>query len=148
MIPGGGRVTSDAATTMAGFQWSPTPGYVPAETGEDGWCMRDAVCQLFDWPPGSENWSQFVENPQGADTLRLADHLGLTCLQVPQDWNELIARLDHPGVAIFDFHIYQKSHAIYVNDLRWLLHHWPTVDGKPAVPGDRPLRSFGWPLGV
>jgi hypothetical protein len=132
---------------MAGFEWSPTPVFMPAEAGEDGWCMRDAVCQLFGWQPGSENWYQFVEGPQGEDTARLAEHAGLTFLQVPQDWNELVARLDHPGAAIFDFHIYQKSHAVYVEDLRWLLHHWPTVDGMAAGPEIRPLLWFGWPLG-
>ena len=105
--------------------------------------MRDAVCQLFGWQPGSENWYQFVEGPQGEDTARLAEHAGLTFLQVPQDWNELVARLDHPGAAIFDFHIYQKSHAVYVEDLRWLLHHWPTVDGMAA--GGWPARRRAGP---
>ena len=133
--------------TMVGFEWSPTLRYVSTEPGEDGWCMRDAVCQLFGWPPGSENWSAFIEGVRGEDTPRLAEHLGLACFQIPQDWNELIQRLDHPGAAIFDFHVYQKSHVVYFAHLRWLLHHWSANDGLPARPGDRPLWRFGCPPG-
>ena len=84
--------------TMVGFEWSETPPYVPTVPGDNGWCVRDAVCQLFGWPPGSENWSAFMEGVQGEDTPRLAEHLGLACFQIPQDWNELIQRLAHPGV--------------------------------------------------
>lgn len=138
---------NDGEPTMDGFAWSPSPAYVPMEAGEDGWCMRDAVCRLFGWTPGSDEWLRFIEGPQGQDTPRLAEHLGLIELQIPQDWNNLIGRLSHPGVAVFDFYAYQKSHVVYVPDLRWLLHHWPTVDGKPARSGDRQLWSFGWPLG-
>jgi hypothetical protein len=102
---------------------------------------------LFGWSLGSVEWLWFIEGPQGQDTPRLAEHVGLTALQIPQDWNNLIGRLAHPGVAVFDFHAYQKSHVVYVPDLQWLLHHWPRVDGEPARPEDRKLRSFGWPLG-
>ena len=140
-------MTIDATPSMVGFDWHKTPGFVPTEEGEDGWCMRDAICQLFGWEPDSENGRLFIEGPQGQDTPRLAEHLGLTEFQVPQDWNELIRRLAHPGAAIFDFHAYRKSHVVYVHDLRWLLHHWPEIDGQPARPGDRPLWSYGWPLG-
>jgi hypothetical protein len=146
-VAAGGDVAIDSTPTVAGFEWSPTPGFVPTEPGEDGWCMRDAICQLFGWRPGSENWRLFVEAPQPQDTPRLAEHLGLACFQVPPDFNELIGRLAHPGVAIFDFDHYKISHSVYVHDLRWLLHHWPTIDGLPAKPADRPLWSYGWPLG-
>lgn len=138
---------SNGSPAMAGFEWSPTTPYLATEEGEDGWCMRDAVCQLFGWRPGSENWRRFIEGPQGKDAPRLAEHVGLTEFQVPQDWNELIRRLAHPGVAVFDFHAYQKSHVVYVHDLRRLLHHWPACDGRPARPEDRPLWCYGWPLG-
>jgi hypothetical protein len=100
--------------------------------------MRDAVCQLIGWKPGSEEWLRFIEGPQGRDTPRLAAHLGSAELQVPQGWNELIRRLAQPGAAIFDFYAYQKSHVAYVHDLRWLLHHWPAIDGRAARPEDRP----------
>ena len=143
----GGYVTTSDAPTMAGFEWSPTPGFVPMGPGEDGWCMRDAICQLFGWRPGSEEWLRFIEAPVGKDTPLLAEYLGLACFQVPQDWSELISRLAHPGAAIFDLHADQKSHVVYVHDLRWLLHHWPTIDGRPARPEDRPLWCYGWPLG-
>jgi hypothetical protein len=140
-------VTTEYTLTMAGFAWSPTPGFVPMGPGEDGWCMRDAICPLFGWRPGSEEWLRFIEAPVGEDTPRLAEHLGLACFQVPQDWGELISRLAHPGAAIFDLHAHQMSHVVYVHDLRWLLHHWPADHGLPATPGDRQLWSYGWPLG-
>jgi hypothetical protein len=134
---------------MAGFEWSPAPRFVSAEPGEDGWCMRDAICQLFGWKPGSEEWLRFIEGPQGTDTPRLAEHLRLTLfsIDVPQDFNELIRLLDHPGVAVFVFYDFKMSHVVFVPDLRWLLHHWPTIEGLPARPADRPLWSYGWPLG-
>ena len=118
-----------------------------SENDNDGWCVRDAICQLFDWEPGSKEWPRFIEAPDGPDTPRLAEHLGLTEFQVPQNWYELLSSLAHPAVAIFDFHAHQKSHMVYVHDLRWLLHHWPTYDGLPARPGNRPLWCYGWPLG-
>ena len=139
--------TDDTIPTMVGFDWSDTPAYVPMEAGEDGWCTRDAICQLFGWSPGSEEAKRFIEGPQGQDTPRLAEHLGLACFQVPQDWNELIQRLDHPGVAVFDFHADQMSHSVYVPDLAWLMHHWPKIDGQPATGENRQLRWYGWPLG-
>lgn len=140
-------MTTSDAPTMVGFEWSPTLGFVPMAAGENGWCMRDAICQLFGWDLDSEERSRFIEGPAGKDTPRLAEHLGLTEFQIPQDWNELIRHLAHPGVAIFDFHAYQVSHVVYVHDLRWLLHHWPAVDGLPANSVDRPLWAYGWPLG-
>lgn len=116
--------------SMVGFDWSPTPRYLPMKPGEDGWCMRDAICELSGWEPGSEEWYLFVEGPQGPDTPRLAEHLDLACFQVPQDWKALIGRLTHPGAAIFDFPAYQKSHVVYVHDLQWLMHHWPDNHGR------------------
>lgn len=83
----------------------------------------------------------------GAGHTRLVEHLGLTAYEIPKDWNELVVRLAHPGVAVFDFPAYKKSHAVYVHDVRYLLHHWPTPDGPPAAPSDRPVWKRGWPLG-
>lgn len=131
---------------MEGFEWSPTAPYVSTVEGGDGWCLRDAVCRLLGWEPGSVDWLRFIEGPHGKDTSRLAGHLGLAEFQVPQDWNDLIGRLDHPGMAVFGFHVYQKSHAVYVHDLRWLLHHWPASDGRPARSANRRLWRYGWPL--
>jgi hypothetical protein len=28
---------------------------------------------------------------------------------------------------MFAFPDYDKSHVIYVHDIQWLLHHWPTL---------------------
>ena len=87
--------------SVQGFKWSPAPGFVPTVPGEDGWCMRDAVCQLFGWRPGSEEWLRFIEAPTGRDLIRLARHLGLTVFEVgaPGSWDELSHHAAHPGVA-------------------------------------------------
>jgi hypothetical protein len=142
-------VTTDGAPTMVGFEWSETEAFVPTVPGENGWCVRDAICQLFGWSSDSDEWKKFIEGPQGKDTDRLADHLGLTLFRVdvPQDFNQLITRLDHPGIAIFVFDEAEMSHVVYVPDLAWLTHHWPSIDGQPAKGEDRELRWYGWPLG-
>ena len=36
MSPHGGYLTTNVTPTMAGFTWSPTPGFVPMGPGEDG----------------------------------------------------------------------------------------------------------------
>jgi hypothetical protein len=120
---------------------------VPTEPGEEGWCVRDAFCELFGWEPGSDEWPRFIEASAGQDVPRLAEHLGLAVFEFPRDWHDLIGRSAHPGVALFAFPAYQKSHTVYVHDVQWLLHHWPTPAGQPAAPGERPLRKYGWPLG-
>lgn len=136
--------------TMVGFEWSTAaaPDRAEAQDGSDGWCVRDAFCQLLGWAPHSAEWSRFIEWPNGADISRLVAHLGLTVfeIEIPEDWNEIIQRSAHPGVALFDLHDDRKSHVVYVHDVRWLLHHWPTPDGWPIAPGSRKLRGFGWPL--
>ena len=104
-------------------------------------------CELSGWEPGSDEWSQFVEAPAGEDMPRLAEHLGLTVFEFSRDWNDLIGRSAHPGIAVFDFPAYQKSHTVYVHDIQWFLHHWPTPEGPPATASERPLWKRGWPLG-
>ncbi|SRR6266496_2507899 len=131
---------------MDGFKWSPTTPYVSRVPGDNGWCMRDAVCRLFGWKPGSKEWSRFIEAPAGPDTPRLADHLGLTVfyIGVPEDWDQLKTRSAHPGIAAFDLPADQMGHVAYVCDVRWLLRYWPTPDGQPSTT---PALSTGWPLG-
>ena len=137
--------------TMAGFKWSETEPFVSPVEGANGWCVRDAVCQFFGWERDSEEWNRFIEGPQGEDVPRLAEHLGLTVFVVdaaaPDQWNQLITRLAHPGIAMFDFDGDEMSHWVYVHDVTWLTHHWPEIDGQPAKPGSRWLKSYGWPLG-
>lgn len=78
---------------MDGFEWSPAAPYVATEPGEDGWCLRDAFCELLRWARGSAEWSRFtVEGTGGQDVSRLAEHLGLTVFDVPGDWNQPISR--------------------------------------------------------
>jgi hypothetical protein len=52
----------------------------------------------------------------------------------PKDWNELIHRHAHPGMAVFAFPTYQMPHVVDVHDVQWLLHH-RTHDGQPIRPG-------------
>ena len=132
--------------TMGGFNFKPPAPYVASEPGEDGWCLRDAVCELFRWPRYSPEWCRFVEGPQGSDTLLLARHLGLTIFEFPHDWNDLITRTAHPGIAIFDFPAYRKSHAVYVYNVEALIHHWPKPLRPPARGDDRWVFWYGWPL--
>lgn len=137
----------DRCPTMEGFLWSPTTPYMPTEPGEDGWCVRNAISELLLWEPGGEEWRRFVEGPGWPDVRRLAEHLGLTLFEFPKDWNKLLTCLDHPGVAMFAFPGFKKSHVIYVHDIQWLLHHWPTPCGPPAQEtSQRHLVSYGWPL--
>lgn len=129
---------------MEGFEWAPAPPVVVPTPGGDGWCVRDAVCEMFGWQPGSAEWGRFVESPSGADVPRPCAHLGLELfvVSVPVQWNELITKLDHPGIAIFAFPSVRISHAVYVHHVHALLHHWP-APGR--VRNDLPFA--GWPLG-
>jgi hypothetical protein len=126
-------VTSSFTPTMAGFDWSPAPAFVPTVPGEDGWCLRDAVCKLFGWVPGSEEWSRFTtEAPQGLDTLRLVEHLRLTVFEIGASgsWDQLADRAAHPGVASFYFPRFGIGHSAYVSDVRWMPRYWPTPGGS------------------
>jgi hypothetical protein len=128
---------------MDGFEWSPPVPDVPLEPGEDGWYVRDAFSEMFRWESFSSEWCRFIEWPQRLDVSRLAKHLGLTMFESPQNWNDLIARTAHPGIAFFDFPGQRKSHAIYVYNVEALIDHWPTAEGPPATDW---LFWYGWPL--
>ena len=79
-------------------------------------CVRDAYCELLRWPTGSAEWSRFIEYPHQDDLLPLARHLGVSVYDVgiAWHWNELIGKLDHPGIAIFDIPAAAIGHAVYV----------------------------------
>jgi hypothetical protein len=140
-------LTIDHSPTIEGFEWSSTTPYVPTEPDEDGWCVRNAISELLLWEPGGEEWRRFIEGPGWPDTRRLTEHLGLTPLEFPQDWNNLLTCLNHPGVATFAFPDFEKSHEIYVHDIRWLLHYWPIPCAPHAEEtSERHLVSYGWPL--
>jgi len=100
-----------AALTMTGFEWFPRT--IPAHRvpGSDGWCVRDAYCQLLTWP-----------------------HLGVAVFDVgiPEYWNELVGKLDHPGIAMFEIPSIAAGHAVYVHHVRALLHHWPNFGAFPG----------------
>jgi hypothetical protein len=132
-----------AAPTMADFRWSPRE--LPARPVPDsnGWCVRDAYCELLCWPAGSAEWSRFIEYPSPDDLLPLARHLGVSVYDVgiAQHWNGLIGKLDHPGIAMFDIPAAAIGHAVYVPHVHALLHHWD-FGGSPRTD----LPTFGWPL--
>lgn len=130
---------------MAGFQWSPRDLPASPVPGSDGWCVRNAYCDLLRWPAGSAEWSRFIESPHPDDLLPLARHLGVTVYDVgvAEHWNALIGKLDHPGIAVFDIPAAAIGHAVCVPHVHALLHHWPEFGGHPRPD----LPTFGWPLG-
>lgn len=94
---------------MQGFVWSERPPLpqIPRPPGGDLWCIRDAFCALMGWPPESEDWSAFIEAPDGPDMYRLIEHLGLEWFD-PEYYPhlpEINARLDHPGILLYDLFI-------------------------------------------
>lgn len=103
------------APTMDGFTWT-DPGFHDSHMEANGWCLRDSVCQLFRWAPGSPDWNKFVENPSGVDAHRLFDYLGLTGFNPsgphPEDWE------DHPGVALYVMDDVRRSHVMYQPHVR------------------------------
>src|SRR5207248_1264843 len=85
-----------------------------------------SVCQLLGWPPGSDEWSRFIEAPHPDDMLPLYQHLGLLVCDVgiEQHVRELAALLDHPGIASFILPSIKIGHAVYLGHLRTLgMHH-------------------------
>jgi hypothetical protein len=52
--------------TMHGFIWLPEPAPPPdvlVLADAELWCVRDAICQLVGWLPGSEDYCAFIELP-------------------------------------------------------------------------------------
>ncbi len=70
--------------TMEGFAWSGADGPPHNTLPGNGWCLRDAICTLFGWPPGSPDWAAFQEYPSWGDTHRLIAHLGLVAFDPEQ----------------------------------------------------------------
>lgn len=82
--------------------------------------MRDAICELFGWPPESEDWKAFIEGPGDEDVLRLCEHLGLEVFDpiYPEHRKELEERLDYPGICLYLFRRFQAMHCMYQPDIR------------------------------
>jgi hypothetical protein len=130
---------ANVAPTMDGFTWTPRD-LEPWGLEGDRWCVRDAYCALFGWPPGSDEWNRFIEGPATEDMQPLADHLEAETFDVRSaaGWNAIIPKVDHPGVAVFEFPQLKISHMVYVGHVRVLLEQWPY--GKDSHP-------YGyWPL--
>jgi hypothetical protein len=108
---------------MAGFVWTPrqiSPEHrrVPG----DLWCLRDAFCELFGWPEGSDDWRAFIEAPQADDVPRLIEFLGLKEYdpEYPLDARFLSALLDHPGIAFYEIPSLNIGHCIFEPHLRYM----------------------------
>lgn len=135
-----------ATPTMDGFEWTERPEPLTPDDGNDGYCLRDAVCQLYGWGPGSADREAFIREPAGGDSARFFEHLGLSFFDFAdwEQWKQLHQRLDHPGIALFGFPSVKLSHVVFVSWVEMVLHHWQR-DGQP-ITVDRPV--FGWPLGI
>ncbi len=110
--------------TLADFVWS-TPTKTAIRWGEtqDLWCVRDAFSELFEWEPGSLEWSRFVEAPRPDDMDRLVDYFELKWYD-PECFvtqGELIAEaLDHPGVSVYHLHSLRSGHCIFQPHIRFM----------------------------
>jgi hypothetical protein len=107
---------------MLGFAWTPTTitAAMRALPG-DLWCVRDALCALMKWQPGSDEWNCFIEAPNGpANMQRLIDHLGLVSFDpdFPGHASLLQRAPDHPGVASYKLHQVRMEHLQYQPHLR------------------------------
>lgn len=108
--------------TMEGFEWTsrtidPAARALPG----DLWCVRDSFSALMGWSPTSNEWSRFIEAPDGpSDMQRLTEHLGLTSYdpEYPGHVEPLRQALDHPGIASYKFHRVRMEHCMYQPHLR------------------------------
>lgn len=121
-----------AGPTVLDFDWHHAGSHLPASAAGDGWCVRDAFCELFRWPVGSDEWLAFVEGPHPEDMDRLTEHLGLEWFDPghPAHIGPLSERLDHPGATCWKLHAVRMSHVIYQPHLRY----------------ERPLPEQYWPF--
>jgi hypothetical protein len=110
---------------MTGFKWSERHRLSPREEINlpgDGWCVRDAFCSLFGWPPGSPEWAAFIEDVQPQDMESLERHLGLGGFDPdnePERWG-LVLPSGHPGISCWNLRALKIAHVIYEPDLREL----------------------------
>lgn len=119
--------------TMLCFEWSsrsitPAMRAVPS----DLWCVRDAFSELMGWPPGSDEWSRFIEEPNPDEMERLTDHLGLKWCDPDRQPETFATFTDHPGISVYAFHTHQMSHVMYQPHLRHLRSLPPQYGGIPA----------------
>lgn len=110
------------APTLSGFQWDePRPLPQWNSNDRDGWCVRDAFCQLFGWHRGSEEWNRFLEGITAGEMDRLTEYLGLYWFDPEyRPHREVLENSwDHPGVAVYAIHAHQLSHCIFEPHLRY-----------------------------
>jgi hypothetical protein len=115
---------------FTGQEEPPLDASIP--TGAELWCVRDAICQLMGWPPGSEDYDAFIPLIGTQNMRRLAAHLGLTMFDSDNATELTDEVLAHPGVVEYDLEVPgvpdgdALAHMIYVPDLRGL--------GVPQLP--------------
>ena len=123
--------------TMSGFTWltdaTPQLG-VLTPSDEDLWCVRDAICQLMRWAPGSDDYRAFIRLPGKQDTYRLATHLGLALFDYDNQSQIAAEHATHPGVMLYELDVpgapssNPVAHMIYEPDLRRLRGIPPQYD--------------------
>lgn len=110
--------------TMRGFVWRHPGGGQPAGLPGNSWCVRDSICQLFHWAPGSWEWQQFRELPHEEDFAYLEQHLGLIQIfaSEPAEMEWFARNNAHPGVVIWRLTspLGVVGHATYAENLRRL----------------------------
>jgi hypothetical protein len=126
---------------MRGFTWLEEPQLdVPIPAGAGLWCVRDAICQLIGWPPGSEDHGLFIQLPGTQNIRRLATHLGLTMIDRDNAAELTPEVLAHPGAVEYVLEIPgvpdsdALSHMIYVPDLREVLNQGLTPEYDEYEP--------------
>ena len=119
---------------MRGFSWSAAlVGPISRPDQGDLWCVRDSVCALMGWAPGSAEWMSFVEGPIAPDLDRLTEHLGLVWFdpEFEPHRQALDESLDHPGISVYALHSIRMSHYMYqphIRNLRELPHQYLGFD--------------------
>lgn len=93
-----------------------SPPTFPPE--QDGWCVRNAVCELMGWGLGSPEFLAFHEELSRDDADRLFDHLGLVRFEFDGDDREgaleaYKSSFDHPGLAMWACPAAEMSHCTY-----------------------------------
>ncbi|MCL4413402.1 MAG: hypothetical protein M1522_01430 [Actinobacteria bacterium] len=139
MSDDGVEKTKGACPTMTGFVWSVRDVPLPRDNLRgDYWCVRDAFCKLLGWSLGSDEWNAFIEAPSPKDMDPLIEHLGLVAFDPDRGheprYADLLASLDHPGVAFYNLHRCRISHCIFqphVRHLRPLPPIYQLIDPYP-----------------
>ena len=136
----------DAAHALGCFTFSRKPTMSPTlPPGGEGFCVRDTLWQLFQWPASGPDWERFPEWAEEFDSL--IDYLGLSTYQLTGDQGvmDIVSTKRHPGLAVFEFPDEKKAHVVYVHSVEYIPRYW---DRRGCPTGDLRTQGqmYGWPL--